>query len=418
METPLKDFFARLNLEERRDRIAIIDDGGSITYGDLISRVSTQPSEHLLSSKSKSVEIIAANSIDSVLQLLSCWFQHISTWLVSAVDDERCLQTRSIDKVLEQEAHPLTVWLATSGSTGRPQWVAHNIDRMLSSYYDANKRHVTFAAISFDHIGGLDVLLYALASGSTLVLTALKRPDQVADFISKKGVTLVTATPTWFKWMALGTDNVATYPSVMLISLGGEPVDDAVVAHIRNAYPNARIVQKYGMTELHVLKSRTHPDDPRLLAFDPSIEYRVFEGELQIAASSVSNPKTLQQTEDGWLKTGDLAEVEGKWLRITGRRHQTIISGGENLSVERIQSAIMALPFVRDCLVYAEPNVLLGQIVCVDVILDDCSEGERSLRLAELKDNCRKSLPKSHWPLKCRAVAHLSHSARFKRQVP
>jgi len=70
-------------------------------------------------------------------------------------------------------------------------------------------------------------------------------------------------------------------------------------------------------------------------------------------------------TKDGFLKTGDLAKVDGEGhVKITGRIKDIILRGGENISAVEIEELIMAHPAVEDVSVVGMPDKDLGERVC------------------------------------------------------
>ncbi|WP_414696497.1 AMP-binding protein [Pengzhenrongella sp.] len=78
-------------------------------------------------------------------------------------------------------------------------------------------------------------------------------------------------------------------------------------------------------------------------------------------------------TDDGWLRTGDLAERDAEgFLTIVGRRTAMINSGGENIYPAEVERALAGLPGVREVAVVGVPHPEWGETVAVVL---ECPDG-------------------------------------------
>ena len=74
-------------------------------------------------------------------------------------------------------------------------------------------------------------------------------------------------------------------------------------------------------------------------------------------------------TEDGFLRTGDLAQRDpGGFLRVTGRKKEIIVRKGENLSARAIEEALLGLPEVADAAVFPVPDPVSGECACACLV--------------------------------------------------
>jgi acyl-CoA synthetase (AMP-forming)/AMP-acid ligase II len=149
-------------------------------------------------------------------------------------------------------------------------------------------------------------------------------------------------------------------------------------------------VQAWGMTETSPMASisRVPPDGPTgdaaygIRALQgrvmPLVDFRVDEssgGELQVRgptiASAYYNDETGAEkfTEDGWLRTGDVAELmDGAMIKLVDRTKDLVKSGGEWISSVELENAIMAHPDVLEAAVVAVPDERWDERPCACVV--------------------------------------------------
>lgn len=98
----------------------------------------------------------------------------------------------------------------------------------------------------------------------------------------------------------------------------------------------------------------------------------------------------LPSVEGGKIRTGDLCDLSGGIVRITGRIKDIIIRGGENIDPVRIENCIRDLPGVTDVAVLGKPHSFWGESVSAFV---ECREYPK-----DVIGHCSEFLPKSHVP--------------------
>jgi len=124
------------------------------------------------------------------------------------------------------------------------------------------------------------------------------------------------------------------------------------------------IVQGYGMTETASLISLNHPfraTQGSVGKILPGREFKLAEdGEILVRGENVSSaywekgaPQRASNENDGWLRTGDLGEVDaGGNLRFRGRKKNVIVTpAGLNVYPEDLEAAVKKQPAIRDCAV-------------------------------------------------------------------
>jgi o-succinylbenzoate---CoA ligase len=121
--------------------------------------------------------------------------------------------------------------------------------------------------------------------------------------------------------------------------------------------------------------------------------------------------QTAQALRDGWLHTGDLGYLDAEgYLYVVSRRHDLIISGGENIYPAEVESVLLAHPAVEEAAVVGLLEARWGQVPAAAVTLRagmDASE-------AELIDFCRDRLAGYKVPKLIRFAATLPRNAAGK----
>jgi len=124
------------------------------------------------------------------------------------------------------------------------------------------------------------------------------------------------------------------------------------------------VVQGYGMTETAALISLNHPfhaTEGSVGKILPGREFKLAgDGEILVRGENVSSGYwengTLRPREpQGWLRTGDLGELDAEGnLRFRGRKKNVIVTpGGLNIHPEDLEASLRKQPGVRDCVVIA-----------------------------------------------------------------
>ncbi len=318
---------------------------------------------------------------------------------------------------LRGREHPGLV-LFSSGSTGESKAAIHDLVGLLDKY--RTPRHC-LRAISFllyDHIGGVNTMLYTLSNGGCLVTVPARSPDGVLEAIQTHRVELLPTSPTFLNLMLLSEAgsrwNVSTLKTV---TYGTEPMPESTLRQFHRRFPEIRLVQTYGLSEVGIMQSKSKSSDSLWVKVGgEGFQTRVVEGILEIKAVSamlgyLNAPSPF--TEDGWLITGDVVEQDGEYLRFLGRQSEVINVGGEKVFPGEVESVIQELDNVVDVTAHGERNPITGQIVCVRVSLKE-EESLKSLRL-RMKQFCWGRLEPYKIPLKVEIVEGLQHGERFKR---
>ena len=166
-------------------------------------------------------------------------------------------------------------------------------------------------------------------------------------------------------------------PKIKYVACGGAPLS-LDLAHFYNGI-GLPMIQGYGMTETAAPFAATRVTDNVIGTVGqpaPGSSIRISdEGELQVKGPNVFRgyhnlpEKTAEAfTADGWLRTGDLAEIDDEGhIVITGRIKDIIITaGGKNVSPIPVEEEIAKCPIVEHCVVVGDQRPFIGALVTLD----------------------------------------------------
>lgn len=319
---------------------------------------------------------------------------------------------------LRRRSHPGLV-LFSSGSTGEPKAAVHDLFFILKKFRVRRHRRRTIPFLLFDHIGGLNTMLYALSNGGALVLVADRQPETVLRAIERHRVELLPTTPTFLNLLLLSGDLARTdLSSLQVVTYGTEPMPETTLKRLHELYPRIHLQQTYGMTELGILRSKSErPDSLWMKMGGEGFETRVVDSILQIRAESamlgyLNAPSPF--TADGWFVTGDRVEVRGDEYRVLGRDSKLINVGGEKVYPTEVESVIQTMPNVLEVTVFKEANAIMGNIVCCKVRLREPEDA--GAFKARLKRFCAERLERFKVPVKIEIVDQALHSERMKKR--
>ncbi|WP_433576342.1 class I adenylate-forming enzyme family protein [Nocardia brasiliensis] len=306
------------------------------------------------------------------------------------------------------------VVLYTSGTSGRPKGAVHSHRNLLAvigyhQFNDAlaaefagagdipNGRRFLLTSPLF-HIASLhNLVVPRLVTGDTAVLyQGGFDADRVLRLIERERVTNWGAMPTMATRLLERDLSGYDLSSLVSFSLNSAPSSAALQQQLRERLPVARtaLVTSYGLTESSTAATIATPAE--LAAFPDTVGRPVIGAEVQIRDSAgqivpdgaegeicVRSPYVMLGywnddaataaaiTADRWLRTGDIGVLTDGRLRLSGRRSDLILRGGENVYPVEIEQCLDEHPAVRECAVVGIPDPDLGQQVAAVVVLEN-----------------------------------------------
>lgn len=148
-------------------------------------------------------------------------------------------------------------------------------------------------------------------------------------------------------WVAALRQGVPAPCSLRHVAVGGAPVSPALVAEARAL--GLPVAEGYGLSEACSVAALTPADAPDGSAMQsvPGVDLRIEDGEIVVDGPTVMAGYLGRAPQDGPWRTGDLGQIEGRRLRVLGRRDAMILrASGRNIAPEWVEAAALADPAV------------------------------------------------------------------------
>jgi long-chain acyl-CoA synthetase len=158
---------------------------------------------------------------------------------------------------------------------------------------------------------------------------------------------------------------------------GGAPLGDRLAHFFRGV--GVTIYEGYGLTETSPVVSINLDNALRIGTVGrptPGTSIKIADdGELLIKGPQVfggywNHPASTTESfdADGWLKSGDIAEIDSDgYLKITGRSKEIIVTaGGKNVAPAPLEDVVRAHPLVGQCLVVGDAKPFISALIALD----------------------------------------------------
>ncbi|MEO0478188.1 MAG: class I adenylate-forming enzyme family protein [Planctomycetota bacterium] len=316
----------------------------------------------------------------------------------------------------------------TSGTTGQPKGVVlthHNAwSHALAAIHEVglDENSVWGHYAPMFHLADAWAIWAVTAAGGAHVFEPRFDAIRTWRSMQRLGVTVTNLVPTMLQRMLHADRPDPATLSMRCLLSGGAPIAPSVVEELEDAF-GARYMQTYGMTEtspyltitghevLDRCRNRRERAERAARTGRPflGVDLRVVDevgtaipaddravGEIQVRGPSVTpgywqDPKATREafTEDGYLRTGDLATLDGNGsVRIVDRRKDVILSGGETIYSTEVEHRLLEHPDVQLAAVFAIPDEDLGERVCAAFVPARSRDPDPS----ELREFCREVL--------------------------
>ncbi|ADB29641.1 Acyl-CoA synthetase (AMP-forming)/AMP-acid ligase II-like protein [Kribbella flavida DSM 17836] len=333
--------------------------------------------------------------------------------VVLANGDEHSVTPAKLKRVEESGR----VWLLTSGSTGRPKRIGHTLES-LTTVRGQQQPRTWLVPYSPGTYAWWQVITISLTQADqNLVVIEPSELETWPLIAAEHGVTAASGTPTfWRQTIYRDTEALAKVP-LEQITLGGEPVDQAILDRLKEIFPNARVSWIYASSEVgaSIVVHDGQAGFPKAWLNrdpDPASERPVLsvDGDELVIASPHHGAGL-----EGAHRTGDRVEFVGDRVLITGRLDTDEINvGGSKVSAGLVRNVLMAHPAVAWARVFARKAPLVGRMVAAEVVLNP---DLGPVTDADLVQWCTNRLPDYGVPRRIRFLPEIPQKETLKSDV-
>lgn len=320
-------------------------------------------------------------------------------------------------KKLVNEKNPGLI-LFSSGTTGEPKAALHNLAHLMEKFKKPGKTLRTITFLLFDHIGGFNTLIHALANGGTIITLKSRNEDEVCRLIEKYHVELLPTSPTFINMILLShTYERYDLSSLKIISYGTEPMPESTLKQLNKLFPDVKLKQTYGLSEVGIMATKSEKSDSLWMKIGgDGFETKIVEDILYIRAKSamigyLNAPSPFD--EEGWFNTKDKVLVKNDYIKILGRTTDLINVGGEKVYPIEVESVLLELDGVLDARVHGADNPLTGKIVVAE--LQVSAEHNNRDFVKKVRLYCKENLEKYKIPAKIILTNETMQGERLKK---
>ncbi|MBX9789610.1 MAG: acyl--CoA ligase [Pirellulales bacterium] len=306
----------------------------------------------------------------------------------------------------------------SSGTTGQPKGVVHDHANLavaleaLAETWRVTPDDRVICALPLFHIHGLSFATQlSLLCGACLVLEESFHPRRTLDALAR-GTVFMGVPPFYYAWLERPefVEAARQWQHVRLFTCGSAPIRADVLPRLESILGRP-IINRYGMTEAHVLTSLPL-DGPwphgSVGVSLPGVELRIVDDQGAAlandtcSAASAGDPRTghvqvrgaqlfceywrrpdatREAWASGWFDTGDIGWLDRDgFLKLVGRQHDLIISSGFNVYPQVVESVLNTCPGVAEAAVFGLPDERRGERVAAAIVRSDGTLDEARLR--------------------------------------
>jgi acyl-CoA synthetase (AMP-forming)/AMP-acid ligase II len=305
-----------------------------------------------------------------------------------------------------RDENAMCLLMYTGGTTGRPKGVMISHRNLLTAALgcalggNIQPTDSTLMVLPLFHIALWPVVALHYVGGRVAVLPRLDLSEAL-ETVQRERISHINVVPTILSFlMAFPEAERFDLSSLRLISYAGAPIALPLLLAVKQRFPRLDLSQGYGLTEaaslVSMLDAEAHRDAGsevglrrlrsagrealttavRIVSLDgeelpPGEVGEVCARGANVALGYWKEPQlTASALQDGWLRTGDLGYLDGDgFLFIVDRKHDMIITGGENVYPRQVEDVVSEHPAVQECAVVGAPDPVWGEAITAVVAL-------------------------------------------------
>ena len=311
--------------------------------------------------------------------------------------------------------------LFSSGSTGAPKAMIHNLDTLVDSYGDKKQKQINMLVfLMFDHIGGINTMLNILSMNATMIIPQNRNADDICKLIEEYKIAVLPSSPTFLNLILINRSyEKYDLSSLRMITYGTETMPEGLLNRLKAVFSKVKFLQTFGTSETGIATTSSKSSNSTFMKIDDeNLEYKIVDNELWLRSKTqilgYLNRSMESFTNDGWFKTGDLVELDNEgFIKIIGRNKEIINVGGQKVLPSEVESVLLGMDEIEDCLVYGEQNAITGQSVSCDVVLKHGIDDSGFKIL--VRKFCKDKLDNFKIPTRVNVVQKTEFTERFKK---
>jgi fatty-acyl-CoA synthase len=275
-----------------------------------------------------------------------------------------------------------------------------------------------------------------LLVGGTAIITDRFVPDDILQSIEKEKITYLLLVPAmWILLLESPNINNFDTSSLKRVLTGASVMPIAIKKKILQHFPNARLSDSFGQTEMSPTTTILKPVD--VIRKQGSVGKPVITIEARIVDENDNDvpqgevgeivyrgPTTMKEyyrdpeataevMRNGWFHSGDLVQADEEgYIYVVDRSKDMIISGGENIYAVEVEDVLYAHPAIMEASVIGVPDPVWEEAVKAIVVL---KQGQQASE-AEIIEHCKHNLAGYKKPKSIEFVDEIPKTATGKVQ--